>query len=285
VSINYAAFIDPDLRWDIHAGDAVECLALLADESADLCVTSPPYWWQRDYGIEGQYGLEPTPSEYVKQLVEVFDQVRRVLVDRGSLWLNIGDSFNNRTVARPSSHQGGLGHSNGSITTSWAEHMRSGRARMSVKEGGLKEKDLVGIPWAVATALRESGWWLRSEVIWAKPYGQPESVKDRPCRAHETIFLLTKQWRDYTYNLVADSRRSVWIIPPSSADDDHSAAYPIELVKRCIAISSLPGDTVLDPFAGSCTTGIAAHGLGRGFVGIDLDPETASKGAKRMARA
>jgi site-specific DNA-methyltransferase (cytosine-N4-specific) len=267
----------------VHIGDALDVLREMPDATVDLAVTSPPYWWQRDYGVEGQYGLEPTPTAYIENLAAVFAEVRRVLVDTGSLWLNLGDSFNNRTVARPSSHQGGLGHSNGSITTSWAEHMRNGRARLSTKDGGLKEKDLVGIPWGVASALREAGWWLRSEVIWAKPYGQPESVKDRPVRAHETVFLFTKSWRGYTYNVVERARRSVWTIPPSSEDDGHSAAYPVELARRCVELSSHPGDVVLDPFAGACTTGVACRDLNREFLGIELDAETVRRGIARMA--
>jgi hypothetical protein len=133
-------------------GDCRTTLRSLPDKSVQSCVTSPPYYWQRDYEVDGQIGLEPTPSEYVAKMVEVFSHVKRVLSDDGTLWINIGDSYNNRIVARPSAHNGGLGHNNVSISSTWAELARLGRARLSVSEDGLKEKDLIGIPWMVAFA-------------------------------------------------------------------------------------------------------------------------------------
>lgn len=142
--------------------------------------------------IDGQLGLEPTPEAYVAAMVEVFREVRRALRPDGVVWLNLGDSYNNRVVSRPSSHQAGLGFESEHLSTPWAEHAANGRARMSIADGDLKEKDLVGIPWMVAFALRADGWWLRSDVIWAKPNPMPESVEDRPTRSHEYIFLLTK---------------------------------------------------------------------------------------------
>jgi DNA modification methylase len=149
-----------------------------------------------------QLGLEPSPDEYVTRLVEIFREVRRVLRDDGVAWLNLGDSYNNRSVARPSSHQGGLGFSNDSIERSWADQTKLGLSRLSLTGGGLKEKDLLGIPWMVAFALRDDGWFLRSDVIWAKPNPMPESVTDRPTNAHEHVFLLTKSAR-YFYDAEA----------------------------------------------------------------------------------
>lgn len=267
---------------EVLVGDAVEALRQVPDNSVRACITSPPYWWQRDYAVEGQYGLEPTPSEFVGRIVRVFAEVRRVLVADGTAWLNLGDSWNNRTVARPSSHQGGFGHSNESIRRSWRDHAANGTARLSVREGGLKEKDLVGIPWRTAFALQEAGWWLRSEVIWHKPYGKPEPVKDRPSYGHETVFLFAKSKR-YYYARHELAARTVWTIPPSvHADDDHSAAFPEDLVLRCLFVSTEPGDVVLDPFAGSCTVGVASRRHGRDFVGVELDAEVAGRGRARV---
>lgn len=185
------------MSWEIIEGDCRDVLATLPAESAHTCVTSPPYFGLRDYGVEGQLGLEPTPDEFAAALVEIFREVRRVLRDDGTVWLNLGDSYNNRAVSRPSSHQAGLGFESEHLATSWQDHAANGRARMSITSGGLKEKDLLGIPWLVAFALRADGWYLRSEVIWAKP--KPESVQDRPTRAHEQVFLLSKSSR-YFYD-------------------------------------------------------------------------------------
>jgi DNA modification methylase len=142
--------------------------------------------------VDKQIGLEPTPDEFVAALVSVFREVRRVLRDDGTVWLNLGDSYNNRAVNRPSSHQGGLGFESEHLGTSWRDHAADGRARMSIQNGDLKEKDLIGIPWMVAFALRADGWYLRSDIIWNKPNPMPESVTDRPTKAHEYLFLLSK---------------------------------------------------------------------------------------------
>lgn len=189
-------------EWAIVAGDCRETLAAMKPGCVQTCVTSPPYFGLRDYGHEGQIGLEPTPDEFVQALVEVFREVRRVLADDGTVWLNLGDSYNNRLVTRPSSHQGGLGHSNDSIERTWAQQTEHGLSRLSLTSGGLKEKDLIGIPWMVAFALRADGWYLRSDIIWAKPACLPEAVKDRPTRAHEYLFLLSKSAR-YFYDIDA----------------------------------------------------------------------------------
>ena len=176
--------------------DVMDGLRQLPDESVHCVVTSPPYWGLRDYGVDGQIGLEATPDLFVARMVEVFREVRRVLRRDGTCWLNLGDSYNNRTRVRSSSHQPGL---NGVVDGSWADRAAGGGVRMSHGMDGLKEKDLVGMPWRVAFALQADGWWLRSDIVWAKPNPMPESVTDRPTKAHEYVFLLTKSER-YHYD-------------------------------------------------------------------------------------
>jgi DNA modification methylase len=178
--------------------DVFEGLAQLDDESVQCVLTSPPYWGLRDYGVEGQIGLEPTPEAFVEKMVAVFREVKRVLRNDGTLWLNLGDSYNNRTKVRGTSHQPAL---NGFTDDNWAERAARGGVRMS-NMPGIKEKDLVGIPWMVAFALRADGWYLRQEIIWNKPNPMPESVGDRCTKAHEHIFLLTKSAR-YHYDAEA----------------------------------------------------------------------------------
>jgi DNA modification methylase len=169
-------------------GDCIEKMRGLEPESVQCVVTSPPYWGLRDYGIEGQLGLEQTPEQYVERMVEVFREVRRVLRDDGTVWLNLGDSYS--TI--PSGQQGKPSATfHGGRADPWTATARRDR------RGGLKPKDLVGIPWRVAFALQADGWWLRSDIIWAKPNPMPESVTDRPTKAHEYVFLLTKSARYY----------------------------------------------------------------------------------------
>lgn len=257
--------------WRILEGDARDRLRGLADESVHCVVTSPPYFGLRDYGNDRQIGLEPTPDEYVQALVEVFREVRRVLRLDGTAWLNLGDSYNTRSVARPSSHQGGLGFTNESIARSWADQTKLGLTRLSFSYGGLKEKDLIGIPWLVAFALRTDGWWLRQEIIWHKPAPMPESISDRCTRAHEQVFMLTKALRYfYDADAVAEAavsdhssgngfvrdarlsyagrgqdaewtdvggkrnRRSVWTLGPEPFPEAHFATFPPSLVEPCI---------------------------------------------------
>lgn len=181
-----------------YIGDSLEVLKTLPDKGVHCCVTSPPYWGLRDYGVPGQIGLEPTPEEYVSRLVDVFREVRRVLRDDGTLWLNLGDSYtsggrnsydHNPRPGRASRPKGGL--QGGTLTVDMATIPKPG-----IPEG-LKPKDLVGIPWLVAFALRADGWYLRSDIIWHKPNPMPESVTDRPTKAHEYIFLLAKSERYY----------------------------------------------------------------------------------------
>ena len=190
--------------WEIREGDALDVLRDMPEASVQTCVTSPPYWGLRDYGVDGQIGLEPTPDEYVERLVEVFREVRRVLRDDGTLWLNLGDSY----------ATGGRG---GGMEGERGDKQRSNAGALlgpkTTPPPNLKPKDLVGIPWRVAFALQADGWYLRSDIIWAKPNPMPESVTDRPTKAHEYLFLLAKSGR-YYYD--ADAIRE----PHSQAEKD-----------------------------------------------------------------
>ena len=266
-----ATRIDPldDLREPVLiCGRASEGLDLLPDRSVRTVVTSPPYWSLRDYEADGQIGRDDALGDYVKSIVVTFDKVRRVLSDDGTVWLNVGDSYTsgNRRYRAPDPKN----------------RARAMRVRPPTPEG-LKPKDLIGVPWRLALALQDAGWWLRSEVIWHKPNAHPESVTDRPTKAHETVFLLSKS-QNYHYDTDAvrgpNSRRlrTVWDIntePRQRSDsgvDDHPAVMPMTLARRCIAITSEPGDAVLDPYAGSGTTLLAARDLNRRWAGIELNP-------------
>lgn len=302
----------------ILIGDCREVLRTIPDESVQCCVTSPPYWGLRDYGVEGQIGQEKSPEEYVRTLLGVFREVRRMLKTDGTCWLNLGDSYASKIVP------------------------------------GYKSKDLIGIPWMAAFALRWDGWWLRSDIIWSKPNCMPESVTDRPTRSHEYIFLLTKsEHYFYDYRAIKEpcsksflndprhekgsnennikngyeengaqnpkgphrlfgrerskmngdgdkqrghsrrhagfndrwdkmshaeqcagmrNKRDVWTVSPASYKEAHFATFPPKLITPCILAGSAAGDTILDPFAGSGTTGEVAISNGRKFIGIELNP-------------
>jgi DNA modification methylase len=304
----------------ILVGDCRDMLATLPERSVQTVVTSPPYFGLRDYGHAGQIGLEPTPDEFVAALVEVFRAVRRVLRDDGTVWLNLGDSYNNRAVNRPSSHQEGLGFTSEHLGTAWRDHAANGRARMSILNGDLKEKDLLGIPWMVAFALRADGWYLRSDIIWSKPNPMPESVTDRPTKAHEYLFLLSKGPRyfydadairegsdhphlagrlqkvsyhddsamrqdgDRIVERTADrNRRSVWTVATAPFAGAHFATFPPKLIEPCILAGSAPGDVVLDPFAGAGTVGVVCGWHGREFIGCELNPTYAQMARDRIA--
>ena len=190
------------MTWTLLQGDALQQLRTLPDQSVHCCVTSPPYWNLRNYGVEGQLGLEPTPDEYVAKMVEVFQEVKRVLRKDGTLWLNIGDCYASKPPGCDGvSNSSGLHGAQGE--TKYRETLtKSVGTKRNTVVGNLKPKDLVGIPWRLAFALQEDGWWLRSDIIWAKPNPMPESVTDRPTKAHEYIFLLSKSER-YYYNTEA----------------------------------------------------------------------------------
>jgi DNA modification methylase len=265
-----------------------------------MCVTSPPYFGLRDYGHEGQLGLESTPYEFVANMVEVFRLVRDLLADDGVLWLNLGDSYAaNRGYQVPDQKVGDVGNSKGSKVPD-----------------GLKVKDLIGIPWRVAFALQADGWYLRQDIIWHKPNPMPESVTDRCTKSHEYLFLLSKNDK-YYFNgeAIAEpltdssierlsqptldkqqgysrvpfktngnmkavggaqgkrNRRSVWTIPTSSYSGAHFATFPSALIEPCILAGSRIGDLVLDPFMGSGTTGQVSQDLGRRWIGCELNTE------------
>ena len=264
---------EPDRRASVLiTGDSKALLKTIPSAAFQTCVTSPPYWSLRDYKIDGQLGLESTLDDYLANLLEVFDEVYRVLESDGTLWLNIGDSYTSggRTWRAPDRKN----PSRGMDTRPPTPH-------------GLKPKDLIGIPWRLALRLQERGWFLRSDIIWHKPNCQPESVKDRPTRSHEYVFLLSKSER-YYYDPKARTRtnggnlRTVWDIHTQAFAEAHFATFPPTLVEQCIALTSKPGDRVLDPFAGSGTTGEVALKLGRQFVGIELNPEYVDIATQRL---
>lgn len=308
---------------EVIQGDALACLRKLPDESVNCCVTSPPYWGLRDYGVTGQLGLERTPEEYAAHLVGVFREVRRVLRADGTLWLNLGDSY-----ARNGGEPGGGNRE--------SLHLEGKQRRMgAIPAGsGLKPKDLVGIPWRVAFALQADGWYLRSDIIWHKPNPMPESVTDRPTKAHEYLFLLSRS-KSYYYDAAAiaervavsqigrirsdpvggasraergqhsvggiyrtgdggapcnkpgqeyRNKRSVWTIPTDPFLDAHFATFPPDLVRPCILAGCQQGDTVLDCFAGVGTTGLVAQALGCESILIELNPEYCAMIEQRCAQ-
>ncbi len=260
---------------------------------AQTCVTSPPYFGLRDYGVDGQLGLEPTPEEYVAAMVEVFRCVRDVLTDDGTLWINIGDSY----------------ASGGRKTRDSDDKLEQrGMSTRPADPAGIKPKDLIGIPWMLAFALRADGWYLRQDIIWNKPNPMPESVRDRCTKAHEYIFLMSKSERYFfdseamredsvkgaagssfntgktaAHQLGRSSdaerrddgkrnRRSVWSVATMPYKGAHFATFPPALIEPCILAGSRRGDIVLDPFMGSGTTAAVALQHGRQYLGCELNP-------------
>jgi DNA modification methylase len=296
------------MKAEILVGDVRTRLAEIPDGSVQTCVTSPPYWGLRDYGQENQIGLEETPQQYVDSMVEVFREVWRVLANDGTLWLNIGDSY--------------VGTGNKGL---WKDpKYPDGRNAQSValnnKVEGLKSKDLVGIPWRLAFALQEDGWYLRQDIIWAKPNPMPESVTDRCTKSHEYLFLLSKSNKYYfdneaikeptitkdntnrdrdssklnntpgrsksgglkTNNYDMRNKRDVWNIPTKPFKGAHFAVMPEALVEPCILAGSRHGDLVLDPFTGSGTVAVVSLKHGRDFIGTELNPEYADIAVDRI---
>ena len=255
--------------------DCLAGLKQLGNESVQCCVTSPPYWALRDYQIDGQLGLERTPGAYIDRMVEVFAEVRRVLRKDGTLWLNIGDTYNAYNANRGAS-------------TSFADG-RSGRHHPRFQRGltdkGLKNKDMIGIPWRLAIALQADGWFIRQDIIWHKPNHMPESVADRCTRSHEHVFLLTKAAR-YRFDRSALPGRcpDVWSVNSSSFRGAHFATMPVELAERCIRAGVGVGGSgvVLDPFLGSGTTAVAATRCKCEWIGIELSPEFVSIAEQRI---
>ena len=306
----------------IYIGDCLEVLKTLPDESVHCCVTSPPYYALRDYGMEEQIGREATPKEYISRLTEVFTEVRRVLRSDGTLWLNIADTYagkgNQGDFVDPRNPKG-----------------RNGQAvALNYKVEGCKPKDMIGIPWMLAFALRDSGWYLRNDIIWMKENPMPESCKDRCSRCYEHIFLLSKS-RKYFFDAKAISepiapataerlkrgmkggnkygkpvpgqpqtqtinrprahgeitdsminpmrnKRDVWVVNTVPFKGGHYAAYPPKLVEPCLLAGCPEGGIVLDPFFGSGTTGMVAKQLNRHYIGIELNPEYAKLAEARI---
>lgn len=297
----------------ILIGDCRERISEIPSETVRCCVTSPPYFGLRNYGVSEQIGREASPDDYVQEMVAVFREVRRVLTDDGTLWLNMGDSY-----ASSGRAERGIDHK-------LPAHSDGFRAPDPV---GIKPKDLLGIPWRVAFALQADGWWLRTDIVWSKPNCMPESVSDRPTRAHEFVFLMSKSLR-YHYDGAAirepavstDVRkftdggrdkqrgyprthagfngryaarlesegaptdrnaRDVWTIAPAPFHDAHFATMPPELARRCVLVGSECGDTILDPFGGAGTTALVADRLERNAVMIELNPVYAEMSARRI---
>ncbi|KPW73774.1 MULTISPECIES: DNA-methyltransferase [Pseudomonas syringae group] len=260
----------------IFEGDAVTVLRRLPSNSVRCVVTSPPYWGLRDYGIDDQIGLELTMPQFIQKLVAVFSEVRRVLTDDGTLWINIGD-----------------GYTSGNRGYRAADKKNPARA-MAVRPDtpeGLKPKDLMGIPWRLAFALQDDGWYLRTDIIWNKPNAMPESVKDRPTRSHEFLFMFSKSEK-YFYNSdavkqVADggglrNLRSVWNVNTKPYAGAHFATFPPELVRPCVKASTEPGDFVLDPFFGAGTVGLVCNEEGRKYAGVELNPSYVYLAVERL---
>ena len=289
------------MDYELIIGDCIKSMQSMPEKSVQTCVTSPPYFGLRDYGNDQQIGLEQTPEEFVNKLVEVFIEVRRVLKDDGTLWLNLGDSYV------------GTGAKGEHDDPKYPQRNQSQKtAPVNQKIEGLKRKDLIGIPWRVAFALQADGWYLRQDIIWSKPNPMPESVKDRCTKSHEYIFLLSKSPK-YYYNNEAikektdkiggrprqfgatkqigtmrqdvgetftdtgfRNKRSVWEVTPKPYSGAHFAVYPPELIEPCILAATKKGDTVLDPFGGSGTTaGVALKNKLKAIL-CELNPEYAS---------
>jgi site-specific DNA-methyltransferase (cytosine-N4-specific) len=255
-------------KWSkslILHGDTRDVINELPDNFYSSCITSPPYWGKRDYGYEGQIGAEESLGEYVEDLVKVFRVLKKKLKPDGTFWLNIGDSYTsgNRT---------------------WrAEDKKNPAREMSYRPrtpGGLKPKDLIGIPWRLAFALQADGWYLRSDIIWYKPNCQPESVKDRPTQSHEYIFLFSKS-EDYYYDYESikepaaergktRNKRTVWQVNTEPFAEAHFATFPEDLIQPIITASSKENEYVIDPFFGAGTVGIVCNKLNRKYHGIEL---------------
>ena len=296
---------------DIYKGNCIETLKKIDNESINTCITSPPYFGLRDYGVDGQLGLEDTPEQFVENLVNVFKEVKRVLRDDGTVWLNLGDSY-----ARTS----GDSSKKGRHWDDRKNNPNTGHNRYA-KDIGLKQKDLVGIPWRVALSLQQDGWYLRQDIIWHKPNPMPESVKDRCTKAHEYIFLLSKSPKYYFDNEsikedcitsgVATSphkikpvdgvngsrdnlhkfkgtkkknKRSVWKISTKPFKSAHFATFPMDLIEPCVLAGCPKSGTVLDPFAGSGTTGIVAINNNRNAVLCELSDDYIEIAKNRISK-
>lgn len=265
-----------DVTATVLLGDSLTVLRTLPDDRFQTVVTSPPYFWQRDYGYDGQLGHEESVESYVAGLADVFDEVMRVLSPRGVVFLNLGDTY-----------YSGNGQPRGTDPRSSSRDFMRKKVR-AVDVGGwdIPKKSLIGIPWKVAFAMQERGWTLRSSIIWNRVNAFPEpSARDRPHRQYENIFMFSKS-RWYDFDRTSLPEEDVWTIPVERrANAKHHAYFPAALVRRCIHAASTPGDHVLDPFVGSGTTVHAALEAGRSATGIDLSPEYIYELRTALARA
>ena len=310
-------------------GDCLDVLKTLPDCSVQCVVTSPPYFGLRSYGMgieNGEMGCEPTPDEYIAKLVAVFHEFRRVLRDDGTLWVVIGDSYiggkgqsgSQGPTLQEARHDNGASLNRGYQTLGEHGVTKPTDDRKVLRQYGIKPKDMLGIPWMLAFALRADGWYLRQEIIWAKRNCMPESVKDRCTKSHESVFLLSKSPTYYFDNEAIKepskqpednrggrgnrkrfptdkiagirgpgvypmaNKRDVWFIATHPYPEAHFATYPPALVEPCILAGSRPGDTVLDPFNGAGTTGLVAVKNGRNYIGIELNPEYVEMSRRRI---
>lgn len=290
---------------EIYNSECLSGLKSLPNNSIQCCVTSPPYYGLRDYGNKRQIGLEKTPEEYIQKLVDVFREVRRVLKNDGTLWVNIGDSYAGSMKGAAAYPDNAMNYKQGT------NRGTLGKATLVKQCTGCKNKDLIGIPWMLAFALRADGWYLRQDIIWSKPSVMPESVKDRCTKSHEYIFLLSKSKRYYfdadaiaepatTFNTIIRDRdttklnntpgrtkmkglvrndyltrnkRSVWTVATQPLREAHFATYPEKLIVDCIKAGCPEDGVVLDPFMGSGTTAVVARKLNRNFIGFELNPD------------
>jgi DNA modification methylase len=309
------------LHNTILCGDALSVLRSLPAGIAQTCVTSPPYWGLRDYGVDGQLGLEATPEEGCSRLVMVFREVKRVLRDDGTCWVNLGDTYFGDSPTRAKSSE--------AFSETWDKtqtRSRGGKRRSAARLGDLKPKDLVGIPWMVAFALRADGWYLRAEIIWSKNNPMPESVRDRPTKSHEQIFLLAKSERYHydadavrephtalgrppgnksriyfdrdpqhhnghkrrpeqakSFHALGRNKRSVWTVATAPYSEAHFATFPPKLIEPCVLAGAPAGGLVLDPFMGAGTVGVVARRHSRHYLGIELNPAYVEMAERRIA--
>lgn len=266
-----------DKEVTVLTGDSRKVLARLEAETFQCCVTSPPYWGLRDYDHPDQIGAEASPEQYVDNLVAVFREVRRILRRDGTIWLNVGDGY---------ARNGGTGRHGPNAIVGNTKKMIQKRNCKVPEVWGLKDRDLMGMPWRVAFALQADGWILRSSITWIKKTAMPESVKNRPTSATEQVFLFARE-PTYFYDPegvrepTGANLRNYWILGPDPTNNGHPAAFPRELARRCLLLGSRKGDAVIDPFGGSGTTGLAAQEIGRRALLVDLNPEYSSISKER----
>lgn len=300
------------MAYEILNGQVVDILKTLPDESVQCCVTSPPYFRLRDYGVDGQIGLEDTLDEYIEKLVNVFREIRRILKKDGILWLNLSDTY-----------AGGGRNIGNTKPLSKIESGNLAACGISSIVRGFKHKDIMLVPAKVAEALRVDGWYLRQDIIWAKPNPMPESVKDRCTKSHEHIFLLSKSERYFfdsesikekcvgknndkpagSKGVLGNpnarlrtrikegntaeyrNKRDVWVVATTGYKGAHFATFPEKLIEPCVLAGSRKGDTIIDPFCGSGTTGVVAMRYGREFIGIDINSGYCEIAKKRILEA